>query len=137
MHKSFYASGFLFHPPTQQILLQQSYSSDEVSLFSGKGEGTESINDAFRRIIHERLKVDIPDSQIYHIYSYDHQTTGKVHHVFYAILGADSEEAPSFQKMNAKWCSFKMLYKSKLNKDLLQDLVVGQRVINASLRVNL
>src|SRR5579862_6010045 len=85
MHKDFYASGFLFHSTTQQILLQQHTSlsvSSPWQLFGGtylESEGPETI---FKSVILKLLdiKIDI----VHPIYSYLNENIDKNHSVLYA-----------------------------------------------------
>ncbi len=137
MHKVFYASGFLFHPRSQQILLQQSESGEKLSLFSGSGNAGETPEQAFQRVISEKLGLELKPQNIHPIYNYDHSESNKNYFVFYAEVRSQIDEQVLDDGTSAMWFNFKKLYKSKLTKDLLQDLVVGQRVINASLRINL
>src|ERR1035437_6018589 len=89
MHKDFYASGFLYHPKTQQILLQQPVTADgtaEWSLFEGEALGDETAADAFKRSIFSHLKLDIKAKNIFPIYSYFHDGKGKNNFLHYAIV---------------------------------------------------
>jgi len=131
VHKVFYASGFIFHPQSQQILLQQT-TPEDIALFSGVSKQTESGATTFQRVLKENAGINIPPTLIYPIYSYESNDSKKKIDVFYAVVDEQVSEFPKGK--NAAWFNFKKLYKTKLKGDLLQDLTVGQRVINAASR---
>lgn len=133
MHKTFYASGFLYHSPTQQILLQQptSDSSNLLTLFTGKSKRGETQIETFQRAIVEILNVKLPLSAIHPIYDYPHAETKEQQYILYADVPTKVYE----KKMeNTSWHQFKQLSKLKLAPLTKQDIIVGQRVINAAER---
>lgn len=132
MHKDIYASGFLYHLSTQQILLQQINKPDGayLSFFSGKGRKGEDAADIFRRVIHEMLEIDIARDCIHQIYDMprDH---GNNHFIQYAEV-VDIALSPALQSRGSVgWFDLKKLSKINLAEEIRQDIVVGQRVINA------
>ena len=102
MHKDFYASGFLYHPKTQQILLQQPNTAStetEWSLFEGECLVKETAGEAFKRIIYSHLHLELKPKSIFPIYSYFHEGKGKNNFLHYAIVRKlekfpDSKKAP-------------------------------------------
>jgi hypothetical protein len=135
MHKTFYASGFLYHSSSQQILLQQhTYSSSSLSLWSLFGESyteKEEAQSVFKKTIDDLL--GIPLDIVYPVYSYFNESAKANQVIFYS-------EVESLQQFPAKngrifeWFSFKTVLKLPTTKQTKHDIVVGQRVINAALR---
>ncbi|MCL5438637.1 MAG: hypothetical protein M1268_01465 [Patescibacteria group bacterium] len=139
MHKKFYASGFFYHPPTQQILLQQKKSvvnsSPAWSMFGDSCSCEESAAITFQRIIHKLLKIKIKPDFIHPIYTYFYKDIGKNNVVFYAEV----EETKKFSSKKGvfTWFTFKQILKLQLTDQIKQDLIVGQRVIDAGIRKGL
>lgn len=138
MHKAFYASGFLFHPPTQQILLQQQLNTSPAlwSLVGGIHLVEESAEKAFQRIVQQFLKHKLPIKNIYPIYTYDREESEKNK----AILYADIEEMIEFKPTKDfafGWFTRKQIMKLPLDPQTKQDIVVGHRVIDAKTRKSL
>ena len=136
MHKSFYASGFLFHPPTQQILLQQlTNSSAHWSLFGGEGLDTETPELTFQRIVHANLHLKLAVRSIIQVYDYFHKELGKNHVIVYARI----EKLKDFSKKNSSlaWFTRQQLHKLHLSEQTRQDITVGHRVIDAKERKHL
>lgn len=135
MHKKFYASGFLYHSPSQRILLQQSNSIPPTSsswlLFGGQYLEKEDPKALFENIIFKLL--DIKIKVVRPIYSYFNYTTGEFQYIVYSQLS-------KFQNFSSKngltfaWFSFKDVLKLKITEQTKHDIVVGQRVIEATER---
>jgi ADP-ribose pyrophosphatase YjhB (NUDIX family) len=73
VHKPFYASGFLYHLGTAQILLHQPTDTIVASswhLLGGKGTKGEDTKIAFKRITHELVKVKLDLKNIIPVYDY-------------------------------------------------------------------
>lgn len=139
MHKDFYASGFLYHPKSQQILLQQPNTADagtEWSLFEVECVGKETAVDAFKRIIHSHLHLELKPKNIYPIYSYFHDEKGKTNFLHYAIV-RKLETFPSTKKTIFSWFTFKQIQKLHIPNQIKQDIIVGQRVIDSAVRKSL
>lgn len=132
MHKDFYASGFLYHVPTQKILLQQTNKPDGIflSLFGGKGRKGEDAPSVFQRIILEILELNIPLKSIHQIYDFPREY-GDNHFIQYAEIDDPIFNKVLKQKDTAVWFELKKLSKIKLTDQIRQDIIVGQRVINA------
>lgn len=132
MHKGFYASGFLYNPTSQEILLQQHTSPSVISgwsLFENVYDEKESAENIFTKTIHHILRIQL--DCVYPVYSYTDETSGKNQDVFYAIC----DNATSFaQKKDHifQWFSFKEIAKLQLPEQMRHDILVGQRVIEAA-----
>lgn len=131
MHKVFYASGFLYHPPTQQILLQQLDTTD-LTLYTFGGENTdrESAEDAFRRIISSKLGIDLPKKAIHHIYDYFNEELGEHYYLFYAEIQKPTMNFKLKENATVGWFPLKQLPRLKMTEQIRRDITVGQRVIN-------
>ena len=138
MHKSFYASGFLYSLKTHQILLLQSQRLDNVaslwSMLGGENKEGEEAQSTFQRIINELLNLELKRKDIYPIYDYFHNTRNKINYVFYAEVG----RAKIFDASRSilSWFSFKETLKLSFTTQTKQDIVVGERVINAKWRLD-
>ncbi len=135
MHKKFYASGFLYHPPTQQILLHQpSLSENTWQLFGGENAASEDAVETFMRVIVEHLNVSIPKKHIISVYDYMHPEKESTHFFHYAILEKGYEKDVNKKGEKVSWFTFKQLSKLPISKLTMQDIIVGQRVINLHIR---
>lgn len=135
MHKDFYASGFLYHFPSRQILLQQ-YPSGHIEssswqLFRGIGSQKENPESIFQHIILKLLskKIEI----VYPVYSYPYRDTNKNHFIVYAKVRT-KEEFSSQNGTSFAWFSFKQILKLHLAAQTEHDITVGFRVIDAAAR---
>lgn len=138
MHKDFYASGFLFHPRSQQILLQQQNSADTESvwdLFGDKRLDKETEEETFRRAIYSNLRLKLKPRAIKPVYSYYREDKNKNNYICYAKV----EKLEKFQnKKNLfAWFTFKQIQKLNVSEQTRQDILVGQRVIYSSVRKRL
>jgi hypothetical protein len=139
MHKDFYASGFLYYPRTQQILLQQDNTADiepTWSLFGGDSVNNETSEEAFRRIIKSALKLDLKLNAITQIYNYFHDEKKKDTFVHYAKV-RKLEKFVSNKNVTYGWFTFKEIQKLKIPEKIKQDIIVGQRVIDSAIRRSL
>lgn len=138
MHKDFYASGFLYHLPSGQILLQQSTlgSSSLWSLFGEQGLYKENAEVTFQRVIYNLLRVKLSLDTIYPIYTYFYKDIHKDHAVFYAEV-EDRQLSSSSNTIKCSWFTSKQILKLNLLEQTRQDITVGQRVINARMRKSL
>lgn len=136
VHKTFYASGFLYHPESAQILLQQTKSSDDEpswALLEIKGQGQETKGENFRRLVRTLLKLNLSFGQIHLIYDYYHAGLGKKYYVSYAEVDKLRNFPPAGKTVFA-WFTQKEILKLHTSKLTKQDIIVGQRVINATVR---
>lgn len=138
MHKSFYASGFLYSLKTHRILLLASTKNDDiVSLYStlgGESKEGEEAQVTFQRIVLETLDVDLKMKHIYPVYDYFHDTIDKVNYVFYAEVGKTLNFDPL--NLDLSWVTFQETPKLSFSTQTKQDVIVGQRVINLKERVD-
>jgi hypothetical protein len=133
VHKPFYASGFICHVPTQQILLQKLDTNENPTLtfFSGKSRKGETPEQAFLRTVSEMLGYKASPSSVRPIYDYIHDTMGECF-MFY-IEVADTKHIPGNGKHHADWFPLAKLSKLKLSEQTRHDIVIGERVIRAAL----
>lgn len=137
MQTPFYASGFLYSLKTHKILILESKQKDNAvsfwSTLGGEGEKGEDAQSAFQRIVYKLLNIKLKAGKIYPIYDYFHNTRNKINYVFYAEVDSTKtyntkgEDIPS-------WFSFSETFKLPFNLKTKQDIVVGERVINAKWR---
>jgi hypothetical protein len=128
MHNVFYASGFLYHPLTQQILLQQLNEDDATfSTFIGKNKKNETAVDTFKRIIEAQLDVSLSTDDINEVYDYHHDNLEEHYYFLYATV---NDTIPTASHKGVTWVTLKQLPKLKLHALTRQDIIVGQRVIN-------
>jgi hypothetical protein len=138
MHKqSFYASGFLYHPASQQILLQQPLAtphSSVWSLFEDVPAGKETPEKTFRRLMNKFLGLKIKLTDIHPVYCY--RCSGKNHQIVYGQLKTVKKFSPK-RGVTFGWFTLKQITKLSLNTQAKHDIVVAQRVIDASIRKTL
>jgi len=137
VHKSFYASGFLYHLRTQQILLHQpnlnSNSSSFWTMPGGTGREGEDAREAFQRIIYQVLNLQLNEKCIHPVYDYFNNTLDTIHYVFYAqVKTMNNLSLPDNDALS--WFSFKQITKLPLSEQTKQDIIVSQRVIQAQAR---
>lgn len=137
MHKKFCASGFLYHSPTQQILLQQHLSlsspASSWSLFSSAYTEKEEPEKVFKNVISKLLHIKI--TTINTVYSYFNEKTNINQVVVYTELNKLYNFTPK-NELSFAWFSFKDVLKLQATEQIKHDIVVGQRVIQASERKN-
>ncbi|MBI2196644.1 NUDIX domain-containing protein [Candidatus Daviesbacteria bacterium] len=134
---SFYASGFLYSLKTHQILLlkpQQTDSADSLwsTLGGESGEGEEA-EVTFQRIVSELLDVNLKTKDIYPVYDYFHDTKDKINFVFYAEV-KNSKVFNNHNDDTFSWVAFHEVSKLPFTTHSKQDVIVGERVINAKWR---
>jgi hypothetical protein len=131
----FYVSGFLYNHKSQQILLIQPDSdTDAPSLWStigGEGKTGEDPQATFQRVVNQFLGITLKPKDIYPIYDYTHDDN-KLNYVFYAEVG--SNKSSKNVEGNLSWFTFTETLKLKFTPHTKQDLMVGERVINAKWR---
>ena len=137
VHKSFYASGFLYHLRTQQILLHQpNLNNNSPSIWTmprGAGIGEEDPQKSFQRIIYQLLGLDLSEKYIHPVYDYFNNTLNTIHYVFYAkVKTMKNLSLPDNGTLS--WFSFKQITKLPFSEQAKQDIIVSQRVIQAQAR---
>ncbi len=131
MHKPFYASGFLYHSPSQQILLQQLTNGDDMklALFRGKSRNGKDPQMVFQQCVEEALGVRVPASSIHPVYDYIHDKLGE-HFIFYVEV-ADVTPKTYISKNKAEWFSLSKLSKHAMSEQTRHDIIIGERVIRS------
>ena len=139
MHKQIYASGFLYHPPTNQILLQSSILLPQPqpwSLFEGMGTIIEPAEIIFQKALTDILNLTVNMKDIFPIYTYENDAQRKQYALSYAIVANVSPFSPH-NGMTFSWFSERQICKLSMNEQTKHDIIVGQRVISATERKRL
>ena len=131
MQTSFYVSGFLYSVKNHKILLIQ--SQQMWSLPGGNGREGEEAHVAFARIVNQLLNIDLKAKNIYPVYDYFHEGLNKINYVFYAEVRS-LREFDCLEKDSYCWVAFKEISKLPFAAHSKQDVIVGERVINAKWR---
>lgn len=139
MQASFYASGFLYSLKTHQILLIEPNQDNDLPSFWSTIEGN-SIRDeeahlTFQRVINRILNINLKTKDIYPVYDYFQDARNKFNFVFYAEI-RNIKAFNKLKKSNLSWFSFQEIGKLPISSQTKQDIVVGERVINARRREN-
>lgn len=138
MHKNFYASGFLYHPQSQQILLQQNNSIGNISsqwlLFGGEYLEKEEPEKLFKDLIFNILDIEI--GAVHPVYSYLNESSDAFQYIVYSKLNK-FQNFSSRNNLTFAWFTFKEVLKLKITEQTKHDIVVGQRVIEAAVRKSL
>ncbi len=131
MHKPFYASGFLYHSASQQILLQQLQSGDDVKLvlFGATSHKANDPQTVFQHCVEEALGVTIAASSIHPVYDYIHDKLGE-HFIFYVEV-ADIMPRAYSSKNKSEWLLLSKLSKCNMSEQTRHDIIVGERVIRS------
>lgn len=136
MHKTFYASGFIYHLPTQQILLQQKQSTlipaSPWILFEKEHAETKNPEEVFKKTFSKLLNSNLNNLNKIYSYTQDHL---KNYSLFYATIDQLKEFSPKNGYV-FKWFSFKEIVRLKTNQQTKHDIMIGQRVIDALSRDN-
>lgn len=135
MNLPFYTSGFLYRLKTKQILLLQTPTLDNAwSTIGGESRAGEGATLAFQRIMYRLLNIDLKINHIFPVYDYFHSIRNKVNYVFYAEVGKTG--IPNTPKSIFSWFTFHETAKLLFHPQTKQDIIVGERVINAKWRDN-
>lgn len=134
MHNDFYASGFLYHPVSQQILLQQSSAQSSTSSWTlfgtlcGEKDDPEIIlKDVIASLLGIQTKKILP------VYSYANEEKNVRQYIGYAI--AKTKKSVAIKNgFQFAWFTFKEILKLHIDTQTKHDIVVGQRVIEAQER---
>lgn len=133
MHKSLYASGFLYHSPSQQILLQQDKSDPKSSswqLLGGGCKEKEEPQKAFQCVAKKLLGLKLKLGDILPIYFYPTKGEYQEHYVFFSKISR-LKKFPAKKGLEFGWFTFKQIQKLPISKQAKQDLTIGHRVIDA------
>lgn len=131
MQTSFYASGFLYSLKTHQILLLQ--SEQTWSTLGGESNDGEETQATFQRVINELLGLNLKTKDIHPVYDYFHDEKDKNNYVFYGEI-KKPREFDCLKKDSYCWVSFNETPKLPFAAHSKQDVIVGERVINAKWR---
>ena len=138
MHKKFYASGFLYHPTTRQILLQQQKETQDTKtiwlLVGGISKSRETPQAAFKRLVQKLLRTKLSLKAIESVYFYKDIDTD--HYILYAETKKMKKSSPKNQPEFA-WFTFKQVLKLQVDAQTKHDIVVSQRVIDSKTRKRL
>lgn len=128
--KSFYTSGFIYHSPTHQVLLQKLAHDEKQSLtlFQFKGAKGENPSEVFHRYIQEALDISLPADAILPIYDYVHNKLGD-HYLFYVDMNEMIQ--PPNENNSTTWVPLAKLSKANLAEQTRHDIIIGERVIRA------
>jgi hypothetical protein len=132
VHKPFYASGFLYHSPTQKILLQHlSNNNDDTKLvfFREKSQNGNNPQTVFKQCVENALGIPISESSIHPVYDYVHDKLGE-HFIFYVEV-TDEIPATYSSKNKTEWLTISKLSKCNMSEQTRHDIVVGERVIRS------
>lgn len=140
MHKDFYASGFIYHPPSGQILLQQQKTASKTpsiwSLIGGECLDKNCGKATFREILNKLLDLKLNLKEIYPIYSYSSRGNYKKQHILFAQIKTKKNFSPK-KTFVFSWFTLKQILKLPLTEQAKHDIIIGQRVIDAIYRKSL
>lgn len=125
--KGNYFSGFLYHPASQQILLQQNLAEAPLTWTL---LGSANVKD-FQTVCAKLLNVKLPPKNILPIYNYIHK--GTKYFVSYTEI-KDLKDYPAKGKLCFTWLTLKQISKLPLSEQTKQDIIVGRRVIDSGIR---
>lgn len=114
MHKIVYASGFLYHPDSAQILLQQN-SSDPKPIWT-------LLECANGKIFGQKTRP-----------IYDYVAKGKKYVISYAEV-KKTKDFLAVKNLSFKWFTVKEISKLPISAQTKQDIIVGHRVIDSEIR---
>jgi hypothetical protein len=132
VHKPIYASGFLYHSASQQILLQQFKNGDltKLVLFRGQTTNGEKPQEVFQQSVEKELGIKIPASSIHPVYDYTNDKLGE-QFIFYIDVGEIMPEAYK-SKNTTEWLLLSKIGKYDMSEQTRHDIIVGERVIRAT-----
>lgn len=99
----------------------------------GESQQGEEAQATFQRIVSNLFNINLKPKNIYPIYDYFHSIRNKPNFVFYAEVG-NTKKFKTSKTGLPSWFTFSETLKLPFNPQTKQDLVVGQRVIDAKWR---
>ena len=102
-------------------------------MLGGDGKEGEEASTAFQRIINRSLNLNLKSKDIYPVYDYFHNTRNKPNYVFYGEVKS-AKKFEDLKRGSPLWISFGETIKLPCVLQTKQDIVIGERVINAKLR---
>jgi hypothetical protein len=139
MHKDFYASGFLYNPQSQQILLQKQITDDDNTpwgLLEDEVVDGSFGEEAFKKLVLKHLNVKLNLKKILYVYTRYAERTNKDHSIYYAETRKIQKKLLS-KRLKFAWFDFKHIHKLNLSEQAKHDIMVGQRVIDSATRRSL
>lgn len=126
MHKPFYASGFLYHSPSQQILLQQSANKNPLKfdLFKGKSQNGTDPKVVFQRCVEKTLGISIAPSSVHTVYDYIHDTDGEQFIFYIEVKKGIPDDG---------WILLSKVSKYSMSEQTRHDILIGERVIRSNM----
>lgn len=103
------------------------------SMLGGESINGEEAQTAFQRIINKLLNINLKVKDIYPVYDYFHNTKNKLNYVFYAEI-RNTRIIGNPKNSNFSWFTFGETLKLPFTRQTKQDIIVGERVINAKWR---
>lgn len=117
-------------------MLQSKQNNDMEPLWSmlgGESINGEEAQTAFQRIMNKLLNINLKVKDIYPVYDYFHNTKNKLNYVFYAEI-RNTRIIGNPKNSNFSWFTFGETLKLPFTRQTKQDIIVGERVINAKWR---
>ena len=133
MHNSNYASGFLYHPSTEKILLQLTPENRDASLWSlfSDRQTVEDQADFFQKIIFDQLRILLQLTAIVPIYDYMRPARRETHFIYYAEVERDDMKLRPKRGCTVRWFTQKEIMKLSLPPQVRHDIMIGTRVIRS------
>lgn len=103
------------------------------STIRGESSGEEDAPAAFQRIVSELLDLNLKTKDIHPIYDYSYDSEDKINYVFYAVV-KKAQDFSRFKNGAFSWVAFNEVSKLPFAPHFKQDVIVGERVINAKWR---
>ena len=103
-------------------------------MLGGESKDGEEAQVTFQRAVSKFLNINLRLKNIYPVYDYFHNTRNKSNFVFYAEVG--NTKKFNYSKGSVSWFTFSETVKLLVTSQTKQDIVVGERVINAKLRAD-
>ncbi|OGG04845.1 hypothetical protein A2Z33_06075 [Candidatus Gottesmanbacteria bacterium RBG_16_52_11] len=138
MHNQYYASGFLYHPLSGKILLQQSPENNNTSvwsMFTGHCDNN-GHRHSYCTVIYEQLKTDMRPEAVFPVYDYNRPEARECHFIFYAVVSHDDLKLKPRRGFEIRWFTAKEISKLELLPQVRHDITIGMRVIGAAEREN-
>lgn len=131
MTKEYTISGFLYHAPTEQVLLfQPDEESTSLSIFTDTFTEEKDEKLLFQKLILSQIGVDLNAETIYKVYNYVNKKSGAKTFIFYAEVEDTELDFDLGTPGTVGWFPLKLIPKLNLPKQSKHDIVIGQRVID-------
>lgn len=128
--KPFYSSGFVYHSPSGQILLQQNTASDtNLFLFRGKSHNDCDPQTVFQKCLENTLNIKIAPRSIHPIYDYIHTNLGE-QFIFFAEV-SDMIPKKYLSAHKTQWLRLSKISKYSMSEQTRHDIIIGGRVIRS------